>query len=184
MSKHVLNTRLPRRTLSGEMVDAPSLVPQRDSGPAEPGRRRAARRKQGGRVTLPNRSPPAPLDLPGRPDQPARLGDAGPDEVRRHVHDLYRRHSATLLRILTRRTGCRDLARELTQETFVKLLRMAPATLGGIERPEAYLRRISSNLLCDWTRLSPEPTRILSIDSSKSLPAHVYLDVEGSSGRK
>ena len=52
--------------------------------------------------------------------------------------NLYREHSPGLVRQLTRATGCRELARELANETFVRLLRMAPEKLGHIERPEAF----------------------------------------------
>jgi RNA polymerase sigma-70 factor (ECF subfamily) len=68
------------------------------------------------------------------------------------VHELYREHSPVLVRQLTRRTGCGEIARELTHETFVRVLRMTPAMLARIEQPEAFLRRISTNLLRDWGR--------------------------------
>jgi RNA polymerase sigma-70 factor (ECF subfamily) len=68
------------------------------------------------------------------------------------VDHLYREHSPGLVRRLTRATGCRDLARELANETFVRLLRMAPGKLGRIEQPEAFLRHISTNLLRNSVR--------------------------------
>ena len=68
------------------------------------------------------------------------------------VEDLYRQHSPTLVRQLARRTGCRELARDLANETFLRLLRLAPGKLRSIAEPEAYLKRISTNLLCDWAR--------------------------------
>jgi RNA polymerase sigma factor (sigma-70 family) len=73
-------------------------------------------------------------------------------EDRIRVQQLYREHSSFLLRQLTRKTGCRELARELVNETFLRLLRMAPGNLGRIEQPEAFLRRVSTNLLRDWAR--------------------------------
>jgi RNA polymerase sigma-70 factor (ECF subfamily) len=69
------------------------------------------------------------------------------DENALRLHELYQEHSSSLVRQLTRGTGCRDLARDLVQETFLRLLRMAPASLAGIKHPESYLRRASTNLL-------------------------------------
>lgn len=68
------------------------------------------------------------------------------------MQELYRAHAPSLVRQLARRTGCRELARELAQDAFVKLLRMTPATLARVEQPEAYVRRMSFNLLHDWGR--------------------------------
>jgi RNA polymerase sigma-70 factor (ECF subfamily) len=68
------------------------------------------------------------------------------------VHELYREHSSSLIRHLARRTGSSEVARELAHETFVRLLRMAPGSLARIERPEAFIRRVSTNLLRDWGR--------------------------------
>lgn len=85
------------------------------------------------------------------------------------VQELYREHSSSLVRQLTRRTGCRELARELANETFVRLLRMRPGKLGRMERPEAFLRHVSINLLRDWGRTTAlkqrsQPTLELASD--------------------
>jgi len=80
----------------------------------------------------------------------ARSGGDGDERVR--VQQLYREHSSSLVRQLTRKTGCRELARDLANETFVRLLRLAPGNLDRIEQPEAFLRRVSTNLLRDWGR--------------------------------
>lgn len=80
----------------------------------------------------------------------ASVGGDGDDRIR--LQQLYHEHSSSLVRQLTRKTGCRELARELANETFVRLLRLAPGNLGRIEQPEAFLRRVSSNLLRDWGR--------------------------------
>jgi RNA polymerase sigma factor (sigma-70 family) len=74
------------------------------------------------------------------------------DDERARVEQLYEEHSPSLVRQLTRRTGCRELARELANETFLRLLRMAPGNLGRIQQPEAFLRHVSANLLRDWGR--------------------------------
>jgi RNA polymerase sigma-70 factor (ECF subfamily) len=80
----------------------------------------------------------------------APAGGDGDEHIR--VQQLYREHSSSLVRQLTRKTGCRELARELANETFLRLLRMAPGHLGRIEQPEAFLRHVSANLLRDWGR--------------------------------
>lgn len=69
-----------------------------------------------------------------------------------NLQQLYRDHSASLVRQLARKTGCRELARDLANETFLRLLRMAPGSIGWIERPEAYIGRVSMNLVRDWGR--------------------------------
>jgi RNA polymerase sigma-70 factor (ECF subfamily) len=81
-----------------------------------------------------------------------RSGRHSRPEVQSKVNELYRDHSSTLVRQLTRRTGCGETAREVAHETFVRLLRMAPSALAEIEKPEAFIRRVSTNLLRDWGR--------------------------------
>lgn len=80
--------------------------------------------------------------------------DATPSNGDEHVRvqQLYREHSTSLVRQLTRKTGCRELARDLANEAFLKLLRMAPGKLGRIEQPEVFLRHVSTNVLRDWGR--------------------------------
>ena len=87
-------------------------------------------------------------------------------EAHGQVQELYRRHSPALVRRLTRKTGCRELARDLANETFLKVLGLAPAKLQSIEQPQAYLWRVSVNLLRDWGR-----ARLLSERSRPMLDA-------------
>ncbi len=68
------------------------------------------------------------------------------------MQELYRRHSPRLIRQLTRATGSGDIARDLVHDTFVRLMRMNPISFGRIDRPEAFLQRISVNLLRDHGR--------------------------------
>lgn len=65
---------------------------------------------------------------------------------------LYREHSSSLIRQLARQTGCRETARELAQETFLRFVGLAPARAARVDHPTAYLHRISTNLLRDWGR--------------------------------
>jgi len=90
----------------------------------------------------------APLSRP--PGDDAESGSACDDRTR--IHQLYRELSPSLVRQLTRRTGCRELARELANETFLKLLRMPARKFRGVEQPEAFLRQVSTNLLRDRGR--------------------------------
>jgi RNA polymerase sigma factor (sigma-70 family) len=78
--------------------------------------------------------------------------DAAPQEARARLNDLYREHSPAMVRRLTRQTGCRDTALEIAQEAFLRLVRMRPGRFVGIEQAEAYLRRVTTNLLYDWGR--------------------------------
>ena len=82
--------------------------------------------------------------------EPVDDGASGDDRLR--VQQLYREHSQSLVRQLARRTGCTELARDLANETFARLLRMAPGNVGRIEQPAAFLRHVSANLLRDWGR--------------------------------
>lgn len=68
------------------------------------------------------------------------------------LDEFYRAYSPRLVRQLTRETGCRELALDIAHEAFSKLLQMAPARLLGIAQPEAYLRRVSTNLQRDRAR--------------------------------
>jgi RNA polymerase sigma factor (sigma-70 family) len=115
--------------------------------------RNAVRRRQTCQVWLGVMTPSqtnaaAPLSLGALSDAAASAGALETAAV----HQLYEKHSLSLVRQLTRNTGCRELARELVQETFLRLLRMAPGSLGRIDQPEAYLRQVSTNLLRDWGR--------------------------------
>lgn len=78
--------------------------------------------------------------------------DSEPQDSGASLESLYREHAPKLVRRLTRETGCRELALEVAHEAFLKLQHMAPGRFLGIERPEAYLRRVTTNLLRDRGR--------------------------------
>jgi RNA polymerase sigma-70 factor (ECF subfamily) len=100
------------------------------------------------RMSVSPASPAAPLSS-SPADHDASRGDA---DDRLRIQQLYLEHSRALVRQLTRKTGSRELARDLANETFLRLLRMAPGNVRRIEHPESFLRRISNNLLVDWGR--------------------------------
>ncbi|HEX8223737.1 MAG TPA: sigma-70 family RNA polymerase sigma factor [Allosphingosinicella sp.] len=74
---------------------------------------------------------------PGVPVQPVCL-DA-----------LYRDESPRLLRSLSRRTSSREEARDLVQDIFCRVARLGAASSLRLDRPQAYLSRIATNLLRD-----------------------------------
>lgn len=78
----------------------------------------------------------------GAGQRPAQEADASLDA-------LYRTQSPRLLRALSRRLASRDDALDLLQEIFARVAGLAPSRSAQIERPEAYLTRIASNLLRD-----------------------------------
>lgn len=79
------------------------------------------------------------------PSQPRRREGAQP----LCLDELYRQESPRLLRSLARRTSSRDEARDLVQEIFCRVARIGARTGVELERPQAYLSRIATNLLRD-----------------------------------
>lgn len=124
-------------------------------------------------MMLVSRASAPPVAPPGGSDEESPARSAWAAETHSHVQELYRQHSPALVRRLTRKTGCGDLARDLANETFLKVLGLAPAKLRSIEQPQAYLWRVSVNLLRDWGR-----ARALSERSRPMLEAagHLLLD--------
>ena len=134
MSKHVLNTRLPSAPGARESVNAgirAVLV----------GSQAAPRQDQPFHGTVPVVTPPS-----------AEAFRHEPADARVTFDEVYRARSNGLVRQLTRRTGCSETARELAQEAFMRFLRLPSWRIDQIDQPEAYLRRICTNLLRDWSR--------------------------------
>jgi len=63
---------------------------------------------------------------------------------------LYAAHSPRLVHSLAARTGSRETAWDIVQESFARFFRLTSRERFEIANPEAYLRRISTNLLRDW----------------------------------
>jgi RNA polymerase sigma factor (sigma-70 family) len=74
----------------------------------------------------------------------------------------YHQHHDDLLRFFTRKLGCRDLAADCTQETYVHLARMGPAV--PVQNPRAFLFRVATNLAIDYLRKSRTRGTVLSIE--------------------
>lgn len=65
------------------------------------------------------------------------------------LETLYREESPRLLRSLARRTASRDDARDLVHDIFCRIARLGAAGPLRLDRPQAYLGRIATNLLRD-----------------------------------
>lgn len=63
---------------------------------------------------------------------------------------LYRDHHAWLRGWLAGRLGCREVAADLAQDTFARL--MAGRDLQGVLEPRAYLTTIAKGLMANWCR--------------------------------
>lgn len=66
--------------------------------------------------------------------------------------DLYRAQAPRLLRFFSNRSGGDDPL-DLVHETFERLVRKGSAYLRTLDRPEAYLSRIATNLLRDRAKI-------------------------------
>jgi RNA polymerase sigma factor (sigma-70 family) len=78
--------------------------------------------------------------------EPLPLKDQPTGRERGQVDALFRSHGPWLTRLLTRRTGVEE-ARDLVQEAFLRLTRASDQRT--LDNPEAYLKRITWNLLRD-----------------------------------
>lgn len=79
----------------------------------------------------------------------------GPSEIWRmswDIHELFRRHAAEIRRGLRRRGLSAEVAADLTQDTFVRLLGAADRRMEAADNPRAYLFQISRNLAVDHGR--------------------------------
>lgn len=86
----------------------------------------------------------------------------------RLLADLYRAESPSLVRVLSRQTRNPDDAHDLVQDVFFRLAR-----LGGqgsvLERPQAYLRRIASNLLKDRAKSAARQSAALHVVADEEM---------------
>lgn len=62
----------------------------------------------------------------------------------------FEQHHNDLLRFFTHKLGCRDLAADCTQETYVHLVRMRSSI--NVQNPRAFLFRVAANLAVDNLR--------------------------------
>jgi len=110
-----------------------------------------------------------PFDGRGRPEEL----DDGKSEVFDDAafRDLYREEAPALVRFFRKKLGSTDEAEDLAQEALTHFFKVSPAT--RIETPQAYLKRIATNLLRD--RAERGSTRIsrasVPLDEGLAQPA-------------
>lgn len=98
----------------------------------------------------------------------APLGGASP--VRARVRCAYESYATDVRRFLMRRSRCPIIAEDLTQETFIRLMR-APA-LEAVNDMRPYLFRIASNLLIDYRRAArakSQPSEFVELERAFEL---------------
>ena len=67
-----------------------------------------------------------------------------------NVSSLYQAHQSWLQNWLTKKTGCRFDAADITQDTFVRLLSSPPND--NLQQPRAYLTKIAHGLMVNHLR--------------------------------
>ena len=72
---------------------------------------------------------------------------------------LYTEHSAALYRYALRQCGDAELASDIVQETFMRLLRRPPRDVS----PRAWLFQVATNLAREWGRTGARRDRLLRI---------------------
>ena len=75
----------------------------------------------------------------------------------------FQEHHHDLLRFFTHKLGCRDLAADCTQETYIHLVRMGQ-TITVQEAPGVFLFRVAANLSIDYLRKVRTRRSVLSIE--------------------
>ena len=122
----------------------------------------------------------APADPWRGRDEPAPLSNSHPlppeDRLAADVETvcletLYRDHSSRLLRSISRRTSTREEARDIVHEIFLRIVRIGASRPLKLDKPEAYLSRMATNLLRDVARTAArhQSERHVTVDE-QSLP--------------
>jgi RNA polymerase sigma factor (sigma-70 family) len=103
----------------------------------------------------------APADAWEGGDEPLPLADAHPLQLQHgqatdvetvSLEALYRDQSPRLLRSIARRTSSREEAHDLVHEIFLRIARIGASRPLRLDKPEAYLSRMATNLLRDGAR--------------------------------
>ncbi|GGF51233.1 DNA-directed RNA polymerase sigma-70 factor [Azorhizobium oxalatiphilum] len=68
------------------------------------------------------------------------------------IHQLFRRHAAGIMRSLRRRGLSEDVAADLTQDTFLRVLASPPRRDAENHNPKAYLYQVSRSLSINHQR--------------------------------
>lgn len=81
---------------------------------------------------------------------------------------LYKKYRLLLISSIAHLTGCREIAAELAQEAYIRLL--VNGSHMPIIAPEAYLFRIGRNLAVDYRRSSYGKIEFLNLDENVLCP--------------
>ncbi len=106
------------------------------------------------------RAPSEPADNAPAVDR-ASAGDTDDS-----LAELYRTESPKLVRMFTRRTRNRDDADDLVQDVFFRFARLRGQAF-GLEKPQAYLRRIASNLLKDRSKALARHSAVFHVPAAE-----------------
>ena len=105
--------------------------------------------------------------VPGASEELSREDCVGRPVEDGSLAELYRVESPRLVRLLSRQTSNTDDAHDIVQDVFYRLARLRGQG-SVLERPQAYLRRIASNLLKDRAKAA----------ARHSVALHVVADDE------
>jgi RNA polymerase sigma-70 factor (ECF subfamily) len=90
------------------------------------------------------------------------------DLTHAELSTLVEAHERDLQRFLTRRLGCAETAKDLVQDTFLRLLQASPGQ--ALLNPRAFLFRIATNLVIDHHRRQQYRTTLSDTDLPVEAP--------------
>lgn len=91
------------------------------------------------------------------------------------LDNLYKQHFSWLKSLLLHKSGCNELASDLAQDTFLRLIKRQQ-DLTVIQEPQAYLGRIARGLLANhWRRKDIEQAYLSAL---QSLPESLAMSPE------
>lgn len=108
-----------------------------------------------------------PVVLEGEPLIPEDRSVQSDEE--RFLAELYRNESPKLVRVLSRQTSNSADAQDLVQDIFFRFARMRGQWPLSLDRPQAYLRRIATNLLKDRAKTASRHSAALHIVADEEL---------------
>jgi RNA polymerase sigma-70 factor (ECF subfamily) len=86
------------------------------------------------------------------------------------LQDLFRRFGADLLRRASKKVQSSDIAADIIQDTFVRLMTSSPSA-ELVENQKGYLYRVVDNLAIDYLRRrSLQSNRFVSLDVAQNMP--------------
>ena len=104
-----------------------------------------------------------PIDYIDSASEPASAGDTGALERSEEISRLFKEHNRTLVRFLAARLKNEQLAKEVAQEAYVKVLQLEKPSAVSFLR--SYLFRVAANLAVDRLRQEQSRARIDQKDS-------------------